>query len=66
MENIIVKDLENCDRRPEYLPDQVDGFVKEVKDDEEPPIEDLWNNIYIDGLKAKLQPIERSLPKIQL
>ena len=45
---------------------QVDGLVKEVKDDEEPPIEDLWNNIYVDGLKAKLQPIERSLPKIQL
>lgn len=45
---------------------KVEKLVEEVKSDEEPPIEDLWNNIYVDGLKAKLQPIEKSLPKIQL
>jgi hypothetical protein len=45
---------------------QVEGLVEEVKGDEEPPIEDLWNNIYVNGLSAKLQPIEKALPKIQL
>ena len=44
----------------------MEALVVDVKGDEEPPIEDLWNNIYIDGLSAKLQPIEKSLPKIQL
>ena len=48
------------------LPVQIDTEVKEVQKDELPPIEDLWNNIYVDGLGAKLQPIEKSLPKIQL
>lgn len=48
------------------LKKEVEGYVEEVKGDEEPPIEDLWNNIYVSGLGAKLQPIEKSLPKIQL
>lgn len=45
---------------------QIDKETKDVQKDDLPPIEDLWNNIYVDGLGAKLQPIEKSLPKIQL
>ena len=45
---------------------QIDESLKKAKDDAEPPIQDLWNNIYVDGLHAQLQPIETSLPKIQL
>jgi hypothetical protein len=45
---------------------QVEADIEAAKKSEFPPIEDLWNNIYKDGLGAKLRPIEISKPKIQL
>lgn len=48
-----------------YVP-QVEADIEAAKKSEFPPIEDLWNNIYADGLGAKLRPIEISKPKIQL
>ena len=45
---------------------QVEAEITEAKKGEEPPIEDLWNNIYADGLGAQLRPIEIGKPKIQL
>ena len=45
---------------------QVEADIEAAKKGEFPPIEDLWNNIYADGLGAKLRPIEISKPKIQL
>lgn len=45
---------------------QVEAEIEAAKKSEFPPIEDLWNNIYVDGLGAKLRPIEISKPKIQL
>ena len=45
---------------------QVEAEIEAAKKSEFPPIEDLWNNIYADGLGAKLRPIEISKPKIQL
>ena len=45
---------------------QIEAELKEARESPEPPIEDLWNNIYVDGLAAKLRPIEIGKPKIQL
>lgn len=45
---------------------QVEAEIAEAKKSPEPPIEDLWNNIYADGLGAQLRPIEIGKPKIQL
>ena len=45
---------------------QVEAEIEEAKKSDFPPIEDLWNNIYEDGLGAKLRPIEIGKPKIQL
>lgn len=45
---------------------QVQSDVEAAKQCEEPPIQDLWNNIYLDGLGAKFRNIESSKPKIQL
>ena len=45
---------------------QVEAEIEAAKKSDFPPIEDLWNNIYVDGLGAKLRPIEISKPKIQL
>ena len=45
---------------------QVEADIVAAKKSDFPPIEDLWNNIYKDGLGAKLRPIEISKPKIQL
>ena len=45
---------------------QVEAQIEAAKKSDFPPIEDLWNNIYVDGLGAKLRPIEISKPKIQL
>ena len=45
---------------------QVEAEIEAAKNSEFPPIEDLWNNIYEDGLGAKLRPIEIGKPKIQL
>ncbi|KAK9903407.1 hypothetical protein WJX75_004838 [Coccomyxa subellipsoidea] len=40
--------------------------IEEAKKDAYPPIENLWLNIYKDGLGAKLRGMEMGRPKIQL
>ena len=45
---------------------QVQADIEDAKKSPEPPIQDLWNNIYQDGLGAKFRNIESSKPKIQL
>eukprot|EP00891_Asterochloris_glomerata_P009427 jgi/Astpho2/9427/fgenesh1_pm.00145_%23_12_t len=45
---------------------EVDAEVEEAKKSPEPPIEDLWNNIYKAGLSAKLRPLTSDKPKIPL
>lgn len=45
---------------------EVQKQIDEAKKGAEPPIEDLWNNIYLDPLGAKMRPMEIGLPKIQL
>ena len=54
------------DMSPGHCLPQVEAEIEAAKKSEFPPIEDLWNNIYADGLGAKLRPIEISKPKIQL
>lgn len=53
-------------KREKQIKREVEAEIEEAKKSEFPPIEDLWNNIYADGLGAKLRPIEISKPKIQL
>jgi len=45
---------------------EIDEAVEEAKKSAEPPIEDLWNNIYVSGLGARLRPIEVGRPPIIL
>lgn len=40
--------------------------IEEAKQSKEPPIENLWLNIYVDGLGAKMRGMEMGRPKIQL
>jgi pyruvate dehydrogenase E1 component alpha subunit len=44
----------------------VNDQIEEAKKSPEPAIEDLWLNIYKDGLGAKLRGLEMGRPKIQL
>ncbi len=48
-----------------YLQDVADQ-IELAKQDAYPPIENLWLNIYKDGLGAKLRGMEMGRPKIQL
>ncbi len=45
---------------------EIDEAVEEAKKSSVPPIEDLWNNIYVAGLGARLRPIEVGRPPIIL
>ena len=45
---------------------EIDEAVEEAKKSAVPPIEDLWNNIYVAGLGARLRPIEVGRPPIIL
>lgn len=44
----------------------VSDQIEEAKQDAQPPIENLWLNIYKDGIGAKMRPMEMGRPKIQL
>lgn len=43
---------------------EVQDAVEEAKLGKEPPIEDLWNNVYKDGLGATMRPIQMGRPRI--
>ncbi|KAK9825166.1 hypothetical protein WJX81_000917 [Elliptochloris bilobata] len=45
---------------------EIDEALEAAKKGSEPPIEDLWNNIYVAGLGARLRPIEIGRPPIVL
>ena len=40
--------------------------IEAAKQSEQPPIDNLWLNIYKDGLGAKLRGLEMGRPKIHL
>ncbi len=44
----------------------VSDQIEAAKQSKEPSIENLWLNIYKDGLGAKLRGLEMGRPKIQL
>ncbi len=43
---------------------EVQAAVEEAQQCKEPPIEDLWNNVYVDGLGTTMRPIQIGLPRI--
>eukprot|EP00884_Botryococcus_braunii_P009082 jgi/Botrbrau1/18175/Bobra.53_1s0043.1 len=43
---------------------EVQDAVEDAQQCKEPPIEDLWNNVYLDGLGATMRPIQIGLPRI--
>ncbi|CAK0786806.1 hypothetical protein CVIRNUC_010020 [Coccomyxa viridis] len=53
-------------RMEKEIKKDVQRQIDEAKEGKQPPIEDLWNNIYVDPLGAKMRPMEIGLPKIQL
>ena len=59
-------DANELKRLEKELKAQVNADVEEAKKSPFPPEEDFYNNIYVDGLGAKLRPIEVGMDKIQL
>jgi pyruvate dehydrogenase E1 component alpha subunit len=45
---------------------QIDKEIEEAKQSREPPLENLWLNIYKDGLHAELRNMAQDQPKIKL
>lgn len=56
---------DHCRKAFVWLQD-VSDQIEEAKQDAQPPIENLWLNIYKDGIGAKMRPMEMGRPKIQL
>jgi hypothetical protein len=49
---------------PYFTVQEVQTAIEEAKQSSDPPIEDLWNNVYVDGLGAQMRPIEMGRPRI--
>ena len=45
---------------------QIDKEIEEAKQSPEPPLENLWLNIYKDGLHAELRNMAKDQPTIKL
>ncbi|CAL8465323.1 g4858 [Coccomyxa elongata] len=59
-------DAQELKRIEKEVKKDVSDQIEEAKQDAQPPIENLWLNIYKDGLGAKMRPMEMGRPKIQL
>ena len=55
-----------CGKHALFFMQEIDEALEAAKKGSEPPIADLWNNIYVAGLGARLRPIEIGRPPIIL
>ena len=55
-----------CGKHGLFFMQEIDEALEAAKKGSEPPIADLWNNIYVAGLGARLRPIEVGRPPIIL